>query len=195
MKGPVELRQQKRVDKAYRAQSKVSVIPVTSTNPQDAVVFKFTHLLYTTWPDHEVPEDEDQASLLAFVRLVHRVNKLEDTSLLPPSTNIDPDPLIMANSSTGIGRTGSFITISSLLREYHLLSDTPSLNPLAPPPAPISLLPSSPLGPLPKELQEDLIAQEIDGLREQRPGMVPRDEQIHLIYEILSQAFEMRGGA
>ncbi|OAX39524.1 hypothetical protein K503DRAFT_849471 [Rhizopogon vinicolor AM-OR11-026] len=184
----VTLLESKRVNEAYCVQSRVSIIPVTSTNPQDAVVF--THLLYTAWPDHGVPEDEDQASLLAFVRLVHRVNK--DTSSLPPSSNLDSDPPIMVNCSAGIGRTGSFIAISSLLRVYRLLSDTSSLNPLAPPPAPVSSLPSSPLGPLPKELQDDLIAQEIDSLREQRPGMVQRDEQIHLIYEILNQAFEMR---
>jgi protein-tyrosine phosphatase len=30
-------------------------------------------------------------------------------------------------------------------------------------------------------------------LREQRPGMVQRDEQIHLVYEILYEAFQVRG--
>ncbi|KAG1742711.1 protein-tyrosine phosphatase-like protein [Suillus paluster] len=183
----VTLLESKRIDEACCVQSKVSIVPVTSTNPQDAVVF--THLLYAAWPDHGVPEDEDRASLLAFVRLVDRVNK--DTSSLPPSTNPDPDPPIMVNCSAGIGRTGSFIAMSSLLRAYHLLSVNPPFNTLAPPP-PVSSLPISPLGPLPKEVQEDLIAQEIDSLREQRPGMVQRNEQIHLIYEILNQAFEVR---
>lgn len=187
----VTLLESKRMDDACCVLSKVSIIPVTSTNPEDAVVF--THLLYAAWPDHGVPEDEDRASLLAFVRLVDRINK--DTSSLPPSANIDPDPPIMVNCSAGIGRTGSFIAISSLLRAYHLLSDTPSPNPLAHPPPPLSSLPSSPLGLLPKELQDDLIAQEIDSLREQRPGMVQRDEQVHLIYDILNQAFEVGGAA
>jgi protein tyrosine phosphatase len=185
----VTLLESRRMDEACCVQSKVSIIPVTSTNPQDAV--EFTHLLYAAWPDHGVPEDEDRASLLAFVRLVDRVNK--DTSSLPSSANLDPDPPIMVNCSAGIGRTGSFIAISSLLRAYHLLSGTPSLNPLAPPPVPLSSLHGSPLGHLPKELQDDLIAQEIDSLREQRPGMVQRDEQIHLVYEILNEAFQVRG--
>ncbi|KAG2155732.1 protein-tyrosine phosphatase-like protein [Suillus clintonianus] len=185
----VTLLESKRINEACCVQSKVSVVPVTSTNPQDAVVF--THLLYAAWPDHGVPEDEDRASLLAFVHLVDRVNK--DTSSLPSSA--DPDPPIMVNCSAGIGRTGSFIAMSSLLRAYHLLSDSLPLNTLAPPPQPLYSSPVPPLGPLPKELQEDLIAQEIDNLREQRPGMVQRDEQIHLIYDILNQAFGVRGTA
>lgn len=184
----VTLLESKRINEACCVHSKVSIVPVTSTNPQDAVVF--THLLYAAWPDHGVPEDEDRASLLAFVRLVDRVNK--DTSSLPSSSDLDPDPPIMVNCSAGIGRTGSFIAMSSLLRAYHLLSGNPPplSNTPTPPPQPLSSLPVPPLGTLPKELQEDLIAQEIDSLREQRPGMVQRDEQIHLIYDILNQAFE-----
>lgn len=181
----VTLLESKRINEACCVQSKVSIIPVTSTNPQDAVVF--THLLYAAWPDHGVPEDEDRASLLAFVRLVDCINK--NTSSLPLSSEPDPDPPIMVNCSAGIGRTGSFIAMSSLLRAYHLLSvNPPSSTPLLLP-QPLSSLPVPPLGTLPKELQEDLIAQEIDSLREQRPGMVQRDEQIHLIYDILNQAF------
>jgi len=187
----VTLLESKRLNEACCVQSKVSIVPITSTNPQDAVVF--THLLYAAWPDHGVPEDEDRASLLAFVRLVDRVNK--DTSSLPSSPEPDPDPPIMVNCSAGIGRTGSFIAMSSLLRAHHLLGGNPLSNTLTPPPQPLSPLPVPPLGPLPKELQEDLIAQEIDSLREQRPGMVQRDEQIHLIYDILNQAFEARGTA
>jgi hypothetical protein len=41
-------------------------------------------------PDRGIPEGEDQTSLLAFDRLVDRVNK--DTLSLPPSANPDPDP-------------------------------------------------------------------------------------------------------
>ena len=186
----VTLLESKQIDKACCVQSKVSIVPVTSTDPRDAVVF--THLLFTAWPDHGVPEGENQASLLAFVRLVDHVNR--DTSSQSPSEkNLDPDPPIMVNCSAGIGRTGTFIAISSLLRAYHLLNDASPLNPLAPPPAPLSSLTSSPLGPLPKELQEDLVVQEIDSLREQRPRMVERDEQIHLVYEVLNQAFKVRG--
>jgi protein-tyrosine phosphatase len=34
-----------------------------------------------------------------------------------------------------------------------------------------------------------MVAQEVDSLREQRPGMVQREEQILLIYELLQKAF------
>ena len=50
-------------------------------------------------------------------------------------------------------------------------------------------LPESPLGPLPEELQGDLIAREIDALREQRPYMVERDDQALMLYETLVAAF------
>jgi protein tyrosine phosphatase len=35
----------------------------------------------------------------------------------------------------------------------------------------------------------DEIAQEVDSLREQRPGMVERAEQARLVYEVLLAAF------
>ncbi|KAG1851951.1 hypothetical protein F4604DRAFT_1302571 [Suillus subluteus] len=89
-----------------------------------------------------------------------------------------------------IGRTGSFIVKSSLLHACHLLNGNPPLNTLAPAPQPSSSLPVLLLSTLLKELQEDLIIREIDSVREQRPGMVQRYEQIHLIYDILNQAFE-----
>jgi protein-tyrosine phosphatase len=135
-------------------------------------------MMYAAWPDHGVPENEDQASLLAFMRLVDETNK--DTSY---QTNLHPDPPIMVNCSAGIGRTGSFIALCSLLRADGLLG--PGCGSLTTP----SPLPASPLGPLPDGLKDDLVAQEVDSLREQRPGMVQRDEQIMLIYEVLASAF------
>ncbi|KAH7927262.1 phosphatases II [Leucogyrophana mollusca] len=161
-------------------QSKVSVVPTSSPNGQHLEPVVFTHMLYGAWPDHGVPQPEDEASLLSFLRLVDCVNK--DTS-----TDRDPDPPIMVNCSAGVGRTGSFIALSSLLRAYHLISN--STTPLLTTPTPPSPLPPSPLGSLPNDLRDDLIAQEIDALREQRPGMVQREEQIRLIYSILIQAF------
>lgn len=141
----------------------------------------FQHLLYTSWPDHGVPETEDRASLLTFLRLVDETNR--DTSLVGKLPDVDPDPPIIVGCSAGIGRTGSFIAISSLLR---------SLNVLPPPasPSPSPVLPTSPLGSLPPELAEDCVAQEVDSLREQRPGMVQRDEQIVLIYQTVIDALQ-----
>jgi protein tyrosine phosphatase len=68
-----------------------------------------------------------------------------------------------------------------LLRNYGFL----------PPAQPIvtTIIHDSPLGSLPDDLKDDLVLQEIDSLREQRPGMVQRTEQTLLIYEVLSDAF------
>ncbi|KAF8079187.1 protein-tyrosine phosphatase-like protein [Lyophyllum atratum] len=142
----------------------------------------FQHMFYTSWPDHGVPHDDDRASLLAFLRLVDSTNR--DTSLAtsPDDPQPDPDPPIIVGCSAGIGRTGSFIALSSLLRKYGFLPPPgrPSLS---------SALPPCPLDALPSALSEDLVVQEVDSMREQRPGMVQRNEQIRLIYEVLTSAF------
>ncbi|KAG6907951.1 hypothetical protein DXG01_006809 [Tephrocybe rancida] len=150
-----------------------------ATKADDPVIFH--HFLYTSWPDQGVPRDRDRASLLAFIQLVDKTNR--DTSFTADSTDLtlDPDPPIIVGCSAGIGRTGSFIAISSLLRNYGFLpKSTPSLA---------SILPPSPLDALPEAQCNDLVVQEVDSLREQRPGMVQRNEQVLLIYDILNSAF------
>ncbi|KAG6831967.1 hypothetical protein H0H87_003302 [Tephrocybe sp. NHM501043] len=152
------------------------------SNEQEPVTFH--HMLYTSWPDHGVPRDRDRASLLAFIQLVDRTNR--DTSLAGGTDDemLDPDPPIIVGCSAGIGRTGSFIAISSLLRNFGFLPKPGS-------PALASMLPPCPLDVLPEAQGEDLVVQEVDSLREQRPGMVQRNEQIALIYDILASAFTL----
>ena len=167
----VTLEEQTTIEDANCTQSKVSFVP-QGGNPSESVTF--THMLYAAWPDHGIPQEEDQASLLKFLRLVDQVNK-------DPHTGADPP--IMVNCSAGVGRTGSFIALSSLLRFYNLLdTSSPTRFDLSSP------TPTSPslLGPL---SQPDPVAEEIDALREQRPEMVQRNEQVALIYQILEQAF------
>jgi protein tyrosine phosphatase len=171
----VTLQEQTSLEDANCVQSKLSVV---SQGENPAGSFTFTHMLYTAWPDHGIPEEEDQASLLKFLRLVDQVNKD------PHAGAGESDPPIMVNCSAGVGRTGTFIALSSLLR-FHNLIDTSSPTPFDPSgPAPTS---PSLLGPLSQQL--DPVAQEIDTLREQRPEMVQRNEQVALIYQILEQAF------
>jgi protein tyrosine phosphatase len=178
----VTLLETKRIPEIHSIQSTVSIVPISSTNEQEPVIFR--HMMYAAWPDHGVPEPEDRASLLAFIRLVDRTNK--DTSYQPYSCDLHPDPPIMVNCSAGVGRTGSFIALSSLLRAYNILTSGPIPSII---PTPVSSLPVSPLGPLPDDFKDDLVAQEVDSLREQRPSMVQRDEQVMLIYEVLAAAF------
>jgi protein tyrosine phosphatase len=176
----VTLLETKSIPEVHCIQSTVSIVPTSSTG-QEQEPITFRHMMYTAWPDHGVPEPEDRASLLAFIHLVDRSNK--DISSQPRGDELYPDPPIMVNCSAGIGRTGSFIALSSLLRSYDLFASgrSPVTN--------LTPLPASPLGPLPGEFKDDLVAQEVDSLREQRPGMVQRDEQIVLIYEVLAAAF------
>ena len=170
----VTLQEQRSIPDANCVQSTVSFVPQGEI---PAKSFTFTRMLYTAWPDHGIPEEEDQASLLKFVRLVDRVNKS------PRAGAGESDPPMMVNCSAGVGRTGSFIALSSLLR-FHNLIDTSSPTPLYP--SDPALISPSLLGPL---SQFDPVAQEIDALREQRPEMVQRNEQVALIYQILEQAF------
>lgn len=177
------------IEEAHCIRSTVSIQPYSSTIPGEAagepVVFK--HMLFSSWPDHSVPRAEDREALLRFVQLVDETNR--DLSSQPENVRdkLDPDPPIIVGCSAGIGRTGTFIALSSLLRAYRFLRPATSLlhdsnkelPPLGPPP----------LGPLPEDIQEDRVAQEVDSLREQRPGMVQRNDQVALIYECLLIAF------
>ncbi|KAH0837902.1 protein-tyrosine phosphatase-like protein [Lanmaoa asiatica] len=170
----VTLQEQTFIEDANCIQSKLSFVS-QGENPDKS--FTFTHMLYTAWPDHGIPEEEHQASLLRFLRLVDQVNRDPHAG-----AGGDSDPPVMVNCSAGVGRTGTFIALSSLLR-FHNVLGTSSPTPFdSSGPTPTS---PSFLGPL---SQLDPVAQEIDALREQRPEMVQRSEQVALIYQILEQA-------
>jgi len=113
---------------------------------------------------------------MTFIRLVDSTNRLEGSE--------DPDPPIIVGCSAGIGRTGTFITGSSLLRAQGFL-------PKAAFPSTLTL--PYPLGPLPSAFDEDLVGQEVDSLREQRPGMVQQNSQLELVYALLEAAFGSDG--
>lgn len=170
------------IENAQCVASTVSVAPIVNGVPRSSVIFH--HLLYGAWPDNGIPEPEDRVGLLNFIRLVDRTNK----DLGGVEATEDVEPPIMVNCSAGVGRTGSFIALCSLLRSHGLLSQPSPQSaeraPIRPPP-----LPQSPLGPLPEPISWDEVGQEIDSLREQRPGMVQRPEQALLVYEILIAAF------
>jgi protein tyrosine phosphatase len=186
----------KSIEHAHCIQSTVSIVPIyplqrdttkeiDSKNATDDEEAVFQHLLYLSWPDHGVPNPQDRESLLAFIQLVESTNR--DISLCTTHaeaspdtcTVLDPDPPIMVGCSAGIGRTGTYIALSSLLRASGHLP--PALKP-----TPSSVLPASPLGPLPGDAVNDMVVQEIDSLREQRPGMVQRAEQAALVYNVLA---------
>ncbi|KAJ3893529.1 protein-tyrosine phosphatase-like protein [Lentinula edodes] len=158
-----------------------------STRSKTYPAIRFTHLLFVAWPDHSVPSPSDRAALFEFVRLVDRVNRQMpfDDFDSGSKKDVDVDPPIIVGCSAGIGRTGSFIAMNSLLRHAGFLPPPASYN---------SHIPVvGPLGPLPISLSADLVSQEIDSLREQRAGMVQRPEQAVLVYEMMVGAYVERG--
>lgn len=194
----ITLVESKQIEEAMCVQSTVHLTYHTAPDPPSGDGVTFQHLLYTAWPDHGVPSPADRMSLLRFLQLVARVNRETSTSLPLSDTgtqsDVDPDPPIMVGCSAGIGRTGAFIALCSLLRAHGLLlpehNDVEIESDQSVPP-----LPASPLGPLPEDVAADKVAAEIDSLREQRGGMVQREEQVLLIYELLQDAFMQRSGS
>lgn len=156
----------------------------------------FTHLLFSAWPDHSVPTPADRAALIEFIRLVDRVNQVPASNHnLNPSSNSDPP--IIVNCSAGVGRTGSFIAMNSLLRFGGFFSGHAKHNERSGSrsilPSDTSIVSSMPITtlmpPLPSSISGDFIAQEIDSLRDQRPGMVQRPEQAVLVYEVVAEVY------
>ncbi|KAA1471437.1 phosphatases II [Dentipellis sp. KUC8613] len=183
----VTLQKVESIDSAHCMVSTVSVADLSGDSSKRPFVFR--HMLYDAWPDHGVPAPEDRAGLLNFIRLADELNR-EIPQVT--GTDIKAYPPMIVNCSAGVGRTGAFIALCSLLRANGILpkcndSDHPSNSDTQP-------LPDSPLGPLPETVGWDPVAQEIDSLREQRPGMVQRPEQVLLIYDVLATAWAAKDG-
>lgn len=67
----------------------------------DGVSKTVTHYYYLGWPDHGVPQSSD-----SFLNMLLAVQKLQDLSSGP----------LLLHCSAGIGRTGSFIAIDTVIR-------------------------------------------------------------------------------
>ncbi|KAH7340745.1 protein-tyrosine phosphatase-like protein [Rhizoctonia solani] len=143
-------------------------------------VFEVRHLAYDSWADHGVPNSPSTAYQLAL--LADRCNRMPHTP--EPGKEIDPTPPpILVHCSAGVGRTGTFIAISSLLRSFGILPPA-----VRPPwdtytPETSAVMPQG--DPLP---EDDQVVQEVNALREQRTLMVQMPDQMEFIYGILAAA-------
>ena len=75
-----------------------------------------THMHYTAWPDHGVPQNA--MSLISFIR---RVRKQHPPSLEQP---------LLVHCSAGVGRTGTFIILDSVMQQLSLEGTLSIYNPL-----------------------------------------------------------------
>ena len=62
-----------------------------------------THLHYTAWPDHGVPRNT-----MSVISFIHRVRKLHPAYLDSP---------LLVHCSAGVGRTGTFILLDSMMQQ------------------------------------------------------------------------------
>jgi protein-tyrosine phosphatase len=141
------------------------------------------HYHFDAWPDHGVPEGGAVDALRRLIlEIARRREELGDCEVwvhwyVAPRFAICPSSVFeqgwyVRGSSAGVGRTGAFIALSSLL-------GPPPTNPI-----PQSPLGQSPLGPLPAELRHDAVAQTIDGIREWRGMLVQNQDQMRLVYDM-----------
>ncbi|KAI1817034.1 hypothetical protein GGS20DRAFT_582908 [Poronia punctata] len=122
------------------------------------------HLLYTKWPDHGVPEAGDYDSFFELMKLSQELNS---------SAN---NPRII-HCSAGVGRTGTFIALETLIREL----DEGAMDRLGP-------------NADSNDNSNDPIFMAVDNLREQRLRMVQDVSQYKFIHQVLRRQWLERHG-
>jgi len=122
------------------------------------------HLLYTKWPDHGVPDGADYDSFFELMKLSRELNS--DTS----------NPRII-HCSAGVGRTGTFIALETLMREI----DEGAMDRLDPN---VDV----------NNNDNDPIFRAVDALRDQRLKMVQDVSQYKFIHQVLRRQWLERQG-
>lgn len=145
-----------------------------------------SHYHFKAWPDHGVPLPADRPALKALVLEVGRRQKEGQKEVWVhwyvdstcqhcgracatgmycwKDTPLTARRSVLIRSSAGVGRSGAFITLSSLFLRT----------------GPYETRERSPLGPL-KLPSSDVVAHTIDGLREYRGMLVQMEQQMELV--------------
>ncbi|KAI0103281.1 protein-tyrosine phosphatase-like protein [Nemania sp. FL0031] len=122
------------------------------------------HLLYRKWPDFGVPKVEDYDSFFELMKLSRELN----SSVSNPR---------IIHCSAGVGRTGTFIALETLMREV----DEGAMDNLN-------------LRENDNSNNNDLVFRTVNHLREQRRTMVQADSQYAFIYKVLRRQWLERHG-
>lgn len=149
------------------------------------------HFVFNAWPDHGVPQQSDRNALMKFARTVAEANtNPAHSSIIRPGEKRGGSPPIMVHCSAGVGRTGTFIALCSIMRSNGLLHPPPLSQPVG-----SSFNRAPEIGPLADWLSSDPIAHEVDMLREQRLMMVQTPDQLMLLYDIYHMLESRKGNS
>ncbi|KAK4058442.1 hypothetical protein OIO90_000601 [Microbotryomycetes sp. JL221] len=180
-------------DKQTKDGVRTSQLSLSKTSDMINSTRRLVHVEYLGWGDHGVPDSPSHLS--SFVEHVLQLNKR--VALEQGQKSIPP---IVVGCSAGVGRTGTFITIASLLpllsrhsNELEIVAktiETTTRDGLTSLEAPMLNLTtfSNQFGIKPI----DFVAWTIDHLREQRVSMVERPSQMKFCYEALMAAWLSR---
>lgn len=143
---------------------------LTELRLREADAMMIYHYHFTAWPDHGVPEGDQVGALKRLVYAVGRHREELGGCEVWVHWCVTRVGHRADMSSAGVGRTGAFIALSSLLLQ----------------PDAASVTQWSPLPPLPDDLAADPVASTIDALREWRGGLVQTREQMALVYQLVN---------
>ncbi|CAA2990713.1 receptor-type tyrosine- phosphatase eta [Olea europaea subsp. europaea] len=124
---------------------RICVMLTGLTHPEGEIEIK--HIEYLNWPDHGVP-----STSLGLLDLVKLVEKL---------TAEEPERPLLVHCSAGVGRTGTFIAVSNILRYLPYLEST----------------------------KEDVVMQVVENAREQRCLMVQTEAQLQFVRQCAKEAW------
>lgn len=147
---------------------------------------KVQHFQFGNWPDFDIPPDSE--TLLSFIREVNQTNRR-----LSAENGLSKPAPVLVHCSAGVGRTGCFMLIDTLLdRLEHVSNGTPSVNldlepsamdldepHVAPPQAGHSGFDDRPTPPL---LRPGPVFAAVNEMREQRMSMVANLAQYQFIH-------------
>lgn len=79
------------------------------SQPEDSPL-KVTHLHFTAWPDHGVPDDK--TSLVHFIQRTRKFHPYDD------------EHPVLVHCSAGVGRTGTFMVLDSMMQRMEAGEDS-----------------------------------------------------------------------